>query len=241
MAKRFSQLSRGVAQFEVVKASTIDGTEVEFGLRPMYAGTDGDVLDAAQNAATERKATPKDGEPIYDYWMGLYTLVNAAVDPESDPKKPVLFFDGGVEDIRGAFAREEIVRLLHKQREIQRRCNPRRDKLAPSEFMAWVMKEAVAEEGDDFPFEQWLPSLQRSCVRTLASLHVTLLRDRSLSSSGSPSPVAGSPTQSEVQKALLTPSEQASAQADVQPITDDESKAILDENDDDAPPAPEQA
>lgn len=240
MAKRFSQLARGVAQFEVVKATTIDGTEVEFGLRPMDAGTDGDVLDSAHKAAIERNATPKDGEPIYDYWMGLYTLVNAAVDPESDPKKPVLFFDGGVDDIRGAFAREEIVRLLHAQRQVQRRCNPHRDKLGPSEFMAWVMKEAVAEEGDDFPFERWHRSLQIGSVRTLANLYMTLLRDRSLSSSGSPSPVASSPTQSEVQKALLTPSEQAVAQIDSPPITDDESKAILDESDD-APPEPEQA
>ena len=240
MAKRFSQLARGVAQFEVVKATTIDGTEVEFGLRPMDAGTDGDVLDSAHKAAIERNATPKDGEPIYDYWMGIVTLLYAAVDPESDPKKPVLFFDGGVEDIRGAFAREEIVRLLHVQRDVQRKCNPRRDKLGPGEFMALVMKEGVAEEGDDFPFEQWHPLLRKSSVRTLAAQYMILLRDKSLSSSDSPSPVASSPTQSEVQGALLTPSEQAVAQIDSPPITDDESKAILDESDD-APPEPEQA
>jgi len=239
MAKRFSQIARGVAQFEVVKAMTIDGTEVELGLRPMDAGTDGEVLDAAHKAATERKATPKDGEPIYDYWMGICTLLHAAVDPESDPKKPVLFFDGGVDDIRGAFAREEIVRLLHKQREVQRRCNPRVNKLGPGEFMAWVMKEAVAEEGDDFPFEQWHPSLQKSSVRTLASLYMSLLRDRSLSSSDSPSPVVKSPTTSEVQRAILPPSEQQAAQADVSPLSPDEVKAILSDDDAAAPPAKE--
>lgn len=239
MAKRFSQIARGVAQFEVVKATTIDGTEVEFGLRPMDAGTDGDVLDSAHKAAIERKATPKDGEPIYDYWMGIYTLVHAAVDTESDPKKPVLFFDGGVDDIRGAFAREEIVRLLHVQRDIQRKCNPRVNKLAPGEFMAVVMKEAVAEEGDDFPFERWDPSLRRSFVRTLASLYVTLLRDRSLSSSDSPSAVASSPTTSDLQRAILPPNEHEAAQREVPPLTPDEAKAIVSDDETAPPPAKE--
>lgn len=232
MGRRFSQIARGTAQHETVKATTIDGIEVEFALRPMPAGVDGDVLDAAHAATIERKATPKDGEPIYDYWLGVYTLLYAAVDPESDPNKPDLFFDRGVEDIRGAFSRDQIAALLEAQRVIQQKCDPRPGKLGPSEFMAWVMKEAVAGEGDDFPFERWHPSLRKSSVRTLAGLYMNLLRDKSLSSSGSPSEAALSPTPSEVAAATSLPeAEREAARTEVGELAPAALAEILDEDD----------
>lgn len=216
MAKRFSQIARGRAQIERVKATTIEGIELELGLRPMPAGVDGDVLVAAHDQTVARKATPKDGEPIYDYWMGIYTLLHAAVDPDSDPKKPELFFDGGVDDILGAFSREQVAALLQEQRILQQQCDPRPQKMGPGQFMAWVMKEAAAGEGDDFPFKRWHPSLQTSSVRTLASQYMSLLRDKSLSSSGSPSEARPSPTASEVSAATaIAPEEQAAARAEV--------------------------
>lgn len=231
MAKRFSSIARGHAQIERVTTTTIDGIEVEFGLRPMPAGVDGDVLDAAHAETVKRQATPKDGEPIYDYWMGVFTLLHAAVDPDSDPKKPALFFDGGVDDIRDAFSREQIAALLQKQRLIQQKCDPRPSKMVAGEFMAWVMKEATAEEGDAFPFERWHPWLQTSSVRTLASLYMNLLRDRSLSSSGSPSEVAPSPSPSQVAAAIYLPAdEQAAARAEVGELAPAAVAAILDED-----------
>lgn len=231
MGKRFSQIVRGNAQVELATATTIDGIVVEFALRPMPSGVDGDVLDAAHAETVKRNATPKDGEPIYDYWMGVFTLLHAAVDPESDPKKPVLFFDGGVEDIRGAFSREQIAALLQQQRVLQRNCDPRPMKQGPGEFMATVMREAVAEEGDDFPFLRWHPSLQTSWVRTIAGLYMNLLRDRSLSSSDSPSQAASSPTPSEVAAATNVPAaEQEAARLEVGDLAPAAVQAILDED-----------
>jgi hypothetical protein len=231
MAKRFSQIARGHAQVELTTATTIDGIVVEFALRPMPSGVDGDVLDAAHAETVKRNATPKDGEPIYDYWMGVYTLLHAAVDPESDPKKPALFFDGGVEDIRSAFSREQIAALLQKQRVLQQKCDPRPSKMGPGEFMAWVMKEAVAEEGEEDPTERWHPWLRTSSVRTLASLYMSLLRDKSLSSSDSPSQAASSPTPSEVAAATSVPAaEQEAARVEVGDLAPAAVQAILDDD-----------
>ncbi len=152
------------------------------GIRVMTPGEAVSVLEGAEEFAKSRGALEaKPGNPIYEYGIALHTVVLAAVDPDSDPKRPEPFFDGGMQQILDSqdIGQDGVLYLAEIQRRWQAMCGPQATELSVQQLNEAV-DVLVGKDGLSF-FEQCGPALQWSLVRSLANLSLTLLMLKSSS------------------------------------------------------------
>lgn len=217
----FSLVAGGVSKIRRVPFTLISGVEVTCGVR-ILLDADDDAIDTAARAAAVARGVPepKRGEPIYDRWVRLFSLLFACVAVSADPDAPVsddppLFFDGGVEQIQHHLDRERIAYLFSMQEQWQALIAPRQRGLNRDQFMQAVYTHAMATTGeDDLPFWRWHPALQESYLVTTASLLIgsAVIKSAYGSDSGTSS----------------TSSSQASSEAGVN-LTRDEALRLIDD------------
>ncbi len=195
----FSLVAGGVSKIRRVAFPTIEGTVVKCGIR-ILLDADDDAIETAARAAAEARGVkePKPGDPIYDRWVRLFTLLFATVAVPEEEGAPVppdapLFFDGGVEQIQHHLDRERIAYLFAMQEQWQALIAPRRKNLSRDEFIQAIFQHAMATTGEDeLPFWRWHPALQESYLVSTAAL---LMRSPSIKSaygSDSAAPSTGS-------------------------------------------------
>lgn len=160
---KFSQIRQGAAAVERVECTTVDGEPFVASARVLMGEDDDAILSAAQQFTLERKGTPKEGDPIYDFALNLFTVLHGYDDPDSPGER---FFN--LEEVRKRLDRERIAYLAERQQAHQDSVSPSARKLDPEQYIEAVWAHAKAEEGASLPFERWPPALRRSFVRSMA-------------------------------------------------------------------------
>jgi len=161
------------------------GTEpvkVMVGLRALTPGERADVL-ASAHAYAVRKGASGDVEQGagYSQALAVYTVAAATIDPDSDRRRPLLFFGDTLEDaantIRSSpLMTDDIVLYLRERQESwQDEVNPQALTVKDSELYDIARK--AAESADFLHFMR--PALLIALTRTLASLLLTSLEDSS--------------------------------------------------------------
>jgi len=161
---KFAQIKQGAAAVERVECTTVDGTPFVAAARVLMGEDDDAILSAAQQFTIERKGTPKEGDPIYDFAINLLTVLHGYDDPDTPGER----FFASAEEVRKRLDRERIAYLAERQQAHQDTVSPSARKLDPAQFVESVWEHAKAEEGASLPFERWPPALRRSFVRSMA-------------------------------------------------------------------------
>lgn len=183
----FSLVKKGARAVRAVRFPTIDGTAVEgCGVRVMNDTLFDAIETAARKAAIDRGvAEPREGNPIYDRWTRIFTVLYGCVDIATcrpgdapdlflDEGEAVLFFDGGAEQIQTHLDPERIAYLAAMQTQWQQLVSPRPRGLSFDEYRQSVYATSIATIGDGtIPFWQWHPALQESWLISTARLLVT--------------------------------------------------------------------
>lgn len=121
---RFSDVVRGSRAVRLVVLTLPDGRVVRCGVRPLHPDTEEvELADEARHRTLEDGGEPRLGDPVFENWVHVLTLVRACVDLDSpeDAREP--FFDGGVDQIRARLDSDAIRRLYHAQLAFQVECN----------------------------------------------------------------------------------------------------------------------
>ncbi len=146
--------------------------QIDVGLRVLLGNEYSAVLEGARDYATARGSKdPKPGDPLYDYGEMIHRVLVAAVDPDSDPRKPEPFF-ASVDEMLASehLGRDGIIMLAEQQQNWQDLCSPQALKLTPDELIDWVGKAAAADESSLLFFERLRPGMQWILLRTMATL-----------------------------------------------------------------------
>lgn len=161
-------------------------THIEVGLRVLTAGEIDQILEYAAVQTTKKGGKAHPSDPQYQFQLALYTSAIAAVDPESDPKKPEPFFGAGTIDSAVAeilssphVGRDGLIFLQEHQEHWQDVCNPQALKLTPEQLWAKVGELASSPDADSFL--ELRPGMRWSLARFMASQLMSLPEHRLLS------------------------------------------------------------
>lgn len=197
MAK-FSDLIAGTRAFS--KPDTIEiapGVKVTICFRCLTPIETQSVYSAARAEAKGLGVeTPEFGEPLYDGAIAKHTIAVALVDPDSKPGEPLPFFDGGAGQVEASklLTTDVIAYLFELWQAYSASVSIQRHELNEETFNRITEEASV---GNLRPFFEQVRALQLSYVRTLAARHVSLLRSKWRSTSGSiPPPKSSSPSAS---------------------------------------------
>lgn len=180
----FSLVKLGTRAVRKAAFPTLDGTPVETcGVRVMHDTLFDAIETAARKAAIERGvAEPRDGIPLYERWVRIFTVLYGCVDlafckpgPEPDlfidDGGAVLFFDGGVEQIQQHLDPERIALLAALQEQWQAMVSPRPRNMNADDFIGHVYATSIATLGESrLPFWRWHPALQESFLISISRL-----------------------------------------------------------------------
>jgi hypothetical protein len=183
----FSQMMKGgPARHPILPFELIDGTKItgdDCAVIPLLGEAEAKVLKGAREFAIEHGlAEPKPGDPLYELGRAIWTCALGVVD--GDPKvpetAPVLFFDGGVKQIREKLDRDRIFFLARQQEAWQSEMAPGVKNLSPEDMQGMIHRIKEAPEGAELPLESWPGATQRIFIRgvvnTLLTLQELLLR-----------------------------------------------------------------
>ncbi len=173
----FTHVAKGTRAVKRVSFALVHGLVVDCGVRILLGEHDDAIETAARRAAVDRGvADPKEGNPIYDRWIRLLTLLYSVVDVPADPATPIgddppLFFDGGVEQIQHHLDRERIAWLYAMQLQWQALISPRPRNMNREEFAKSIYMHALAGvTEEELPFWRWHPGLQNQWLITTSEL-----------------------------------------------------------------------
>lgn len=192
----FSQVAKGGTQRRpIIDFPLIDGTMLkgsDCAVIPILGDAEGRVLKGAREYAIEQGLTdPKETDPIYKFGRAIWICALGTVD--NDPKvpegKPVLFFDGGVKQIREHLDRDRIFFLARQQEAWQSELSPCTKNITSEDLSRMLMQIKETPEGVELPLECWPLATQRIFIRSVVNTLLTLTSW--LSASGSNTPAAG--------------------------------------------------
>ncbi|HEX2878835.1 MAG TPA: hypothetical protein VHO25_04795 [Polyangiaceae bacterium] len=168
------------------------------GLRVLTGAEQARVQQKAQEFATAHGVKEwSDAHPLCCQGLHVHTLALACIDPDSDPKNPDLFFDGGADEILTSthIGSDNIEFLYDMQRDWQTQCGLQSSEMSIGEVFE-IVHQMAAGEADD-PLALLRPGTRASFFRTLGSLCVTLLADRSRGGQSSESSTTSGLSQTE--------------------------------------------
>lgn len=157
------------------------GDTIMVDVRPLSSHEEVEILQSARAWAKDHgEIDPKDGEPLYDYAVQLFTVAAGTVDHDSAENDPKPFCDGGVPGIlkRDDLTREHIAYLHAWVRQWHDECSPRALQLNAEQYLETVSETA---SGNMLPFLRLRPGTQWLLFRSTACLALPLL-ERSSSS-----------------------------------------------------------
>jgi hypothetical protein len=155
--------------------------EMSFHVRYLDDTDDDQIEQGAEKFALARGATmPTQGTPLpsgaaQNPWRGnahyergyvLYTLLVAAVDPDSSQEQPRPFFRA-IEQIQKLHP-DTISQIFLAQRIFQSDMSPSLSEISGRDLLPRIVEIAISE--DERPFVRLVPSLQWTLVRTMAVL-----------------------------------------------------------------------
>jgi hypothetical protein len=160
-------------------AASVVPDSVEVGVRVLTGLEMGAILENTARTAVEKGGKNVPTDPIYQYWLSVYTVVLSCVDPDSDPSNPDPFFgdrgnlDSAVAEILGSphIGRDGIIFLHEQQEHWQDICNPQASKVSPEKLYELAGEVAASKDAD--PFLRLRPAMQWLLVRFLASQLLT--------------------------------------------------------------------
>ncbi len=189
----FSQIAKGGAQRRpIVEFPLIDGTMLrgsDCAVIPLLGDAEGRVLRGAREYAIEHGVSdPKETDPIYKFGRAIWICALGVVD--NDPKgvddKPVLFFDGGVKQVREHLDRDRIFFLARQQEAWQSEIAPNTKNVTAEDISRMLVQIKETPEGVELPLECWPPATQRIFIRSVVNTLLTLTSWLSHSGSGGP-------------------------------------------------------
>jgi hypothetical protein len=137
------------------------------------------VLEKARAFAVGKGVPePKQGEPLFDLGVMVYTLLLAVIDNDSPAGAERPFFDSA-EQILQHLDRERVAYLHALQELWQDECAPLRKDLSEQEMLDWVLQLAESED-PQVPFGKLRPGSLWIYMRSLARLLVRSQDFRSL-------------------------------------------------------------
>lgn len=184
MAK-FSELvagTRALSDPETVEIAP--GVSITVRFRPLAPFESSAVLSAAlADAKAAGVSDPEAGEPIYEASRAIHSIALGLCDAES-PKDPKPYFDGGAEQIKQSrlLTLDVVAYLFELWQQWSDSCSLQKSTLDEMTF-ARIMEEAAV--GNARPFFALRPGARWNFTRSLAVRHVSSLRARSQSTSGS--------------------------------------------------------
>lgn len=200
---RASQLVRGYLQHRVIElplarprdeadqaGSGDKPAPVMVGLRPLTPSQEADIFERARRFAEDRGLEkPAEGDELYEYGKAVHRCLLGTVDPDTDPRHPAEFFDGGLDQILGLteLGRDGVLTLAEQHAAYQDDVQGQLGKLDDAGLEA-AIRELAGPRGGPFYFSL-RPGLRVSCTLFMAHLLLSLLDGKS--SSGSDSALAG--------------------------------------------------
>ena len=189
---RFAQLLKGSLARRAVEI-TIGDTKQTVDVRPLNAFEIAGVLQRAKAFAAARGADADESSSIYELGLHIETLAVAVVDHDSPEDKPVPFFDSVTQLLESELLTPEHIAFLYAHYETWADdCSPRDKELGPADFMRLI---ALSAGGDMSPFCSLRPGTQWASFRSLASLYLRSLTDKSSDTAHSSTQNPTSPTQ----------------------------------------------
>lgn len=203
---RYEQIRRGKRARKNVTI-TIDGDEVQVGLRVLPSGYERVAMAAARAVATAEAKTEaesaglsladmpelKQGNPEYDLAVIAQVVLRAVVDIDSPENAPVPFFSSlaQVDEVD----RDELVLAHEKIVAWQEECSPRRGKLTPQQYAVLILSLCEEDENGEAGGSldaNFIESLPRATLLQSLRFLVKGLRTAPTPSSPSTSPSSGS-------------------------------------------------
>lgn len=176
----FSQIMRGgPVRHPILPFELIDGTKItgdDCAVIPLFGEAEAKVLKGAREFAIEHGlAEPKPGDPLYELGRAIWTCALGVVDgdPKVPESAPVLFFDGGVKQIREKLDRDRIFYLARQQEAWQSEVAPGTKGVSVEDLQRMLFRIKETPEGVELPLEYWPAAMQRTFIRGVVNLLLT--------------------------------------------------------------------
>ena len=179
---RFSDIKRQPRATRTISLPVPGGEDVSVAVQVLTGREFALITSRASEYATALGAKdPKPGVELYDLGVMVHTLLLGCVASD-DHTTP---FFSSADEILDGLDTDRIALLYEEQVSWQDECAPRPGRMGDGEFFATVLRFAGWKEGQPDPFPRLRPYLRLSFTHTLAAQYVTLLSQRSESSSPS--------------------------------------------------------